>query len=80
MFIDNVLELETALFRELIHRGYFVDAEPYIMALNFCSPIFLLISKYDNGTFDPENLKRLIRQLVYSFAETYVKKEQSKNE
>ncbi len=80
MFIDNVLELETALFRELISRGHFIDTDPDIMALHFYSPIFLLINKYDNSTYDPENLKCLTHQLVYSFSEIYVKKELSKDE
>lgn len=74
IFIDDVLELEAELFRELIHRGHFIDADPYVMALHFYSPLFLLIHKYDNSSYEPEKLKYLINQLVYSFAKIYVKK------
>ncbi|MDU5080504.1 TetR/AcrR family transcriptional regulator [uncultured Tissierella sp.] len=75
IFIDDVLELETNLFRELIQRGHFIDSDPYIMALNFYSPLFLLLYKFDNSDYKPESLQYLINQLVYSFSERYIKKE-----
>ncbi len=74
IFINDVLEMETALFRELIRRGHFIEADPYVMALHFYSPLFLLLSKYDNGPYELESLHSLIKQLVFSFAERYVKK------
>lgn len=74
IFIDDVLEIETALFRQLICRGHFIDYDPYVMALHFYSPLFLLLYKFDNGPYEPENLQHLISQLVYSFAQRYVKK------
>lgn len=81
IFIDDILEMETALFRELICRGHFKDdADPYVMALHFYSPLFLLLYKFDNTPHEPESLKHLIHQLVCSFAERYVKKEMINNE
>lgn len=80
IFIDDVLTLETTLFRELIARGHFIQYDPYVMALHFYSPLFLLLYKYDNGGHVPEELqKNLISQLVTSFSERYINKEK-KNE
>lgn len=74
IFIDGILEMETDLFRELIHRGHDIEADPYVMALNFYSPLFLLLCKFENEPYEPEHQPYLINQLVYSFAKIYVKK------
>ncbi len=71
-FVDGPLEMETTLFREMIQKGHFIDCDPYVMALHFYSPLFLLIQKYDNTAIEPEKLRELIDQLVYSFSERYV--------
>lgn len=73
IFIDSVLEYEAKLFNELIKKGHFKKSNPDIMALQFYSPLFLLLFKYDSTTVDLDSLKELINNHVIAFAQRYVK-------
>jgi AcrR family transcriptional regulator len=70
-FINGPLEMEVSLFTELINRGRFINGDPRIMALHFYSPLFLLMSKFDNGGSNTDELKDLISRLVHSFTGRY---------
>jgi AcrR family transcriptional regulator len=52
---DESLDFQAKLFEGLINAGNFVKTDPYILALEFFSPIFLIFYKYDK---DPESIKR----------------------
>lgn len=80
IFIDDVLEFESNLFRELISKGHFVQSDPYVMALHFYSPIFLLLYKFDKGDVQITNLKILIDNLIQLFVKAYGKKEKNNEE
>lgn len=47
IFIDTAISYQTTLFREMIEQGFMCKADPEIMALQFFSPIFVLLNKYD---------------------------------
>lgn len=47
IFIDTAISYQTTLFREMIEQGFMRKADPEIMALQFFSPIFVLLNKYD---------------------------------
>lgn len=44
---DSILSYQSKLFAEMIKQGYMKQIDPYIMAMQFYSPIFLLLNKYD---------------------------------
>ncbi len=46
--IDGGLSYITTAFAELIKDGYYADFDPHIMALQFFSPFYLLLVKYDH--------------------------------
>lgn len=46
-FIDGAINFQNTLFDNMIKQGGFIQCDPYVMALHFYSPIFLLLSKYD---------------------------------
>ena len=71
IFIDGALEFETNIFKEFIRSGHFKNGDPYIMAIQFYSPIFLLIAKFDKCEIETEKLHVLINALVRSFADAY---------
>jgi AcrR family transcriptional regulator len=52
---DESLDFQAKLFEGLINAGNFVKTDPYILALEFFSPIFLIFYKYDK---DPESIKK----------------------
>lgn len=72
-FINGALDHETRLFRELIDRDLFVDIDPYIIALHFYSPLFLLFSKFDYQPIEEKKLRELIKRHVSAFSMNYVK-------
>ena len=73
-FIEGAIGFESTLFKNMIREGAFIDCDPYVMALHFYSPMFLLLSKYDRMTSVEEEkeafdiLKRHVKQFskVYS--------------
>ena len=46
-FVDGAVNYQKKLFETMIKQGGFIPYDPYVMALHFYSPIFLLLSKYD---------------------------------
>lgn len=47
IFIDTAISYQSKLFSEMMRQGYLKDVDPEIMALQFFSPIFVLLNKYD---------------------------------
>lgn len=47
LIIDNGLDYISNIFRELIKKGFYANVDPAVMAIQFYSPIYLLLSKYD---------------------------------
>ena len=48
VFIDRVLETQRQVLQKFIDSGRFIQGDAYTMALQFYSPVFLLLYKYDN--------------------------------
>jgi len=70
-FIDRVLESQTVLFGKFVAAGKFRKEDPYIIALHFYSPIYLLFQKYDLEPDKLEEAEEIIKQHVISFSEFY---------
>ena len=51
---DASIDYQATLFEALIKAGCFIQTDPYILALEFFAPIFLLFYKFDN---DPKSLR-----------------------
>ena len=51
---NDSLEFQAMLFKEFMDQGSFIKTDPYILAMEFFSPIFMIFYKYGN---DPESLK-----------------------
>lgn len=51
---EESLEFQAKLFEGLMDAGSFIKTDPYILALSFFSPIFLIFYKYDK---DEESIK-----------------------
>lgn len=68
---DDSLDFQAQLFQELINQGGFIKTDPYILALEFFSPIFLIFYKFDS---DPDSLKaakNLFERHIDHFNSTY---------
>ncbi len=46
IFLEDSIAYQSNLFSEMVRQGYLHPDDPEIMAMNFYSPIFFLLSKY----------------------------------
>lgn len=76
MFICDVLDYETSIFDYLVQQRIFVDCNPRIAALQFYSPIFLLLSKYDYNNDNQDEALEMMELHVKQFSSLYVNKNQ----
>lgn len=72
MFIHDVLDYETSIFTYLVQQKKFVECNPEVAALQFYSPIFLLLSKYDLNKGNQEEALQLLDSHVKQFSSLYV--------
>lgn len=64
IFMNDSISYQTALFQEMINQKIFIQVNPEVMAINFYTPIFFLLNKYDQEPeLEDEALKILERQL-----------------
>jgi len=52
---EESLDFQAKLFEGLMDAGSFIKTDPYVLALEFFSPIFLIFYKYDK---DPESIQK----------------------
>lgn len=50
LFIDDILNFQVKIFEVLMNSNILVKKDPYILALQFYSPVFLLFYKFENIT------------------------------
>ena len=70
---DGVLQYLTALFEKMIEIGYFKSADAQVLALQFYSPIYMLICQYDGHPEKESEALDLLERLVDTFDATYKK-------
>ena len=71
---DAALEFQSQLFGAMIEAGLFIRTDPYILALEFFAPIFLIFYKYDNDATSLEEARALFTRHIRHFSETYAVK------
>ncbi|MEL7623896.1 MAG: TetR/AcrR family transcriptional regulator [Clostridiales bacterium] len=73
LIIDKGLDYISGLFTDLINTGVYVDADPMVMALQFYSPLYLLLSKYDNQPDKYEEALSFLEKHITTFNKTYLR-------
>lgn len=68
---DDSINFQAMLFDGMMKAGCFIDTDPYILALEFYSPIFLIFYKYDNSEQSLKEAKELFKRHIKHFSETY---------
>ena len=71
IFIDNVLNFQSTVFKALINSNILVNKDPYILAIQFYSPVFLMLNKCETIT-DKE--LTYLRKHISEFRDTYTLK------
>lgn len=73
LIIDKGLDYISGVFTDLINTGVYVDADPMVMALQFYSPLYLLLSKYDNQPDKYEEALSFLEKHITTFNKTYLR-------
>lgn len=74
---DQAIDFQSTLFAALIEAGCFVKTDPYLLAMAFFAPIFLIFYKYDNNQQSLGEAKELFNRHIAHFNETYGVKAES---
>lgn len=72
-FFDGVINYQQMLFGNMIKMGSFIECDPYVMALHFYSPIFLLLNKYDHQPDKEAEAIDALTRHIKQFCAIYVK-------
>lgn len=68
---DESIDFQAGLFEALMKEGCFMRTDPYVLALEFFSPIFLLFYKYDKTAEGVATAKALFLKHIRHFSEVY---------
>jgi len=68
---DDSIDFQAQLFAALMEAGYFIRTDPYILALEFFAPIFLLFYKYGGDTESLGKAKDLFLRHIDHFNGIY---------
>lgn len=69
--MDGALQYQAALFKKMIEIGYFKKIDPEVLALQFYSPIFMLLCQYDSQPDKESEALSLLERHVESFDAAY---------
>ena len=68
---DDSINFQAQLFGALMEAGCFIKTDPYILALEFFSPIFLIFYKYGSDLESLSEAKALFLRHIDHFNEIY---------
>lgn len=71
IFMEESIAYQTNLFRKMARQGYFHEADPEVMAINFYSPIFFLLAKYIGEPEEEDTALILLDKQVSEFYRIY---------
>ncbi len=68
---EESLDFQAELFKGLIAAGNFIEVDPYVLALEFFSPIFLIFYKFDKDSESINEGKKLFNKHIDHFNKIY---------
>jgi AcrR family transcriptional regulator len=75
LIINNGLNYISNIFVNLIKEGIYIDTDPMVMALQFYSPIYLLLCKYDSQTDKYEEALSFLGKHISQFNKIYLRRD-----
>ncbi len=73
LIVDNGLDDIARVFDDLKKNGECIDVDSRVMALQFYSPLYLLLSKYDNQPDNYDEALSFLEKHITVFNEIYLK-------
>lgn len=73
IFFEETLFYQTNIFAYLIDKGIFIEANPTVVAMNFYSPVFLLLSMFDGQLDKVDEAVIMLDKQIDEFVRIYSK-------
>ena len=73
LIIDNGLDYISGVFTHLIKDEIYLDVDPMVMAVQFYSPLYLLLSKYDNQPEKYDEALNFLEKHIRQFNAIYLR-------
>ena len=80
LVINTGLKYISDIFVNLIKEGVYFDADPMVMALQFYSPLYLLLCKYDSQPDKYEEALSFLEKHITQFNIIYLRNERESND
>lgn len=71
LFMEESIAYQTNLFQVMVEKEIFISANPRVIAMNFYTPIFFLLSKYNGHLEKLEEALECLNQQVQEFYRIY---------
>lgn len=73
LFLEDSITYLTDLFAEMSKEKILIEADPQVMAMNYYTPIFFLLSKYANVSVKEEEALKVLDKQIREFFRVYRK-------
>lgn len=73
LILDNGLNYISGVFKKLIDDEIYIDTDPMVMALQFYSPLYFLLAKYDNQSEKYEEALSFLDSHMSQFNKIYLR-------
>ncbi|QOY60991.1 TetR/AcrR family transcriptional regulator [Thermophilibacter immobilis] len=73
LILNKGLDYISGVFTNLINNDIYINADPTVMALQFYSPLYLLLSKYDNQPEKYEEALSFLERHITVFNKMYLR-------
>lgn len=73
LFLEDSITYLTDLFAEMRKEKILIEADPQVMAMNYYTPIFFLLSKYANVSVKEEEALKVLDKQIREFFRVYRK-------
>lgn len=75
IFLEDSITYLTELFKEMSKQNVVIRIDPEVMAMNFYTPIYFLLSKYTNMIEKEDEALLILEKQVHEFCRVYCKYE-----
>ncbi len=71
IYMEDSIQYQTLMFEKLVKQGFLKEADPLTLAINYYTPIFYFISRYDNDDSKEQEALDMVKSHVTEFYRIY---------
>lgn len=71
IYMEDSIQYQTMMFEKLVKQGFLKEVDPMILAINYYTPIFYFICRYDNDHSKEQEALEMVKCHVTEFYRIY---------